>query len=74
MRMTKERDIRLRFLCLIHKAHVADQAVSMRHIDALAAQLDEQLPRKRTGIVVIIIAFIPDVAFAFPKLLKPEWF
>lgn len=25
-------------------------------------------------IVVIIIAFIPDVAFAFPKLLKPEWF
>lgn len=27
-----------------------------------------------SAIVVIIIAFIPDVAFAFPKLLKPEWF
>lgn len=27
-----------------------------------------------SAIVVIIIAFIPDVAFALPKLLKPEWF
>lgn len=25
-------------------------------------------------VVVTIIAFIPDVAFAIPKLLKPEWF
>lgn len=25
-------------------------------------------------VVVTIIAFIPDVAFALPKLLKPEWF
>ena len=25
-------------------------------------------------VVVIIIAFIPDIAFALPKLLKPEWF
>ncbi len=25
-------------------------------------------------VVVIIIAFVPDIAFAIPKLLKPEWF
>ena len=25
-------------------------------------------------VVVILIAFLPDIAFALPKLIKPEWF
>ena len=25
-------------------------------------------------VVVVLIAFLPDIAFALPKLIKPEWF
>ena len=32
------------------------------------------IPYIMVSVVVVLIAFLPDIAFALPKLIKPEWF
>ena len=32
------------------------------------------IPYIMVSVVVVLIAFLPNIAFALPKLIKPEWF